>query len=577
MERRLSAIFAADMVGYSRLMEADESGTIERQKAHRRELINPAFEEFHGRIVKEMGDGILVEFPSVVDAVQCAVKIQRTMPGRVTADDRRIIYRIGINLGDIVAEGDDIYGDGVNVAARLQQLAEPGGICISGTAYDTVVGKLDLAFEDGGMVRLRNITRPVHVYHLAAGQRRLPLTNRRAGSAGRPSIIVLPFVNLSGDADQEFLADGLTEDIISALASWHYFPVASRSSSFLYKGRPIDAREIGRQLGVRYVVGGSIRKGGGRLRIKAQLEDAVTGSELWSEHFDRNLDDVFELQDEITHRIAAIITPELEKAEARSIILAPLSILGAWEAVQRGTALLYFFTKEGNAEARKMFQRAIELDGDYSKAYTGLAYSYHRDIFWHYANDREASIGHFLEAASRAVQLDDTDSSAHLVLGYAHIWTGDYDLAEAEERRAVELNQSNAFAHVALGEAIDLDGRPDGAFEPLEKGIDLNPRDPRVHTFIGALARAHLNARDYEQAVEVGRRALERRSDYPHANAYLISALGHLGRKSEAEAAFRRCSRLLSGFASAYRNAGDVEHFYEGLVKAGMNFENGDI
>lgn len=576
MERRLAAILAADVVGYTRLMGADETETLRRFTKLRQQVVEPLIADHHGRVVKLMGDGLLVEFASVVDALTCAVAWQDGVAEReaVVDEDRRFNFRIGINLGDVIVEGDDIHGDGVNIATRLEGRAEPGGICISGDAYRQVRGKLEVDFEDLGEHDLKNVAEPVHVYRVAVGH-----SGTIVASASRqppalrdkPSIAVLPFANMSGDPEQDFFSDGLTEDIISALSAWHYFPVVSRGTSFLFKGRSVDSRTAAEELGVRYVLEGSVRKSGNRIRISVQLNDAVADSQVWAERFDRNLEDIFELQDEITHRVAAVVAPELEKAEARRVLSAPPASFGAWEAVQRGVALLHDFTKDSNARARDMFQRAIELDPNYSKAYTGLAYSYHRDIFWNYADDPASSVERFLDAAKRAVILDDTDSSAHLVLGYAYLWASQYDLAEAHERRAVELNQGNAFAHVALGEAIDLAGRPLEAVSFVQKGIDLNLRDPRVHTFIGALARVYLNARDYEQAASTARWALERRADYPQANAYLISALGHLGLTDEAHAAFTRCPRILPGFATAYRDPEDIEHYLDGLRKAGLS------
>jgi adenylate cyclase len=575
MERRLAAILSADVVGYSRLMGEDEAGTLDALKAIRKELVAPEIAGHKGRIVKLMGDGLLAEFASVVEAVECAVAIQTSMPNRNagTPPGREIMLRIGINLGDVIIEGRDIYGDGVNVAARLEGLAEPGGICLSDTVYQNVKAKLDLAFEDLGNRQVKNIAEPVHAYRIALRGQKAPsgtLADRRSQLPDKPSIVVLPFTNLSGDPEQEFFSDGLTEDIISALSAWHYFPVVSRGTSFLFKGQSIDARKAAQELGVRYVLEGSVRKSGNRMRISVQLSDAVADAQVWAEKFDRNLEDIFELQDEITHRVAAVVAPELEKAEARRVLDKTPASFGAWEAVQRGVALLQEFSKDANARARDMFRRAITLDPSYSKAYTGLAYSYHRDIFWSYADDPTACTEHFLDAAKSAVQLDDTDSSAHLVLGYAYTWAAQYDLAEAHERRAVELNPGNAFAHVALGEVIDLSGRPSEATPFIRKGIDLNLRDPRVHTFIGALARVYLNARNYEQAASTARWALERRADYPQANAYLISALGHLGLTDEAHAAFTRCPRILPGFATAYCDPVDIEHFLEGLRKAGV-------
>ncbi len=569
MERRLAAILAADVVGYTRLMGKDEAGTLQRMNSLRQNLIEPLLAEHRGRLVKLLGDGLLVEFASALDAIFCALAWQNAVAeleeGRDA--DSRIRFRIGINLGDVIAEEGDIFGDGVNIAARLEGIARPSSICLSEDAYRQVRGKVDAVFEDMGEQILKNVADPIRTYQIAFGEPENPAAPQ---AEDKPGLIVLPFTNLSGDPEQAFFADGLTEDIIAALSAWRYFPVASRGTSFHFKGKAADARRIATELGVRYVLEGSVRRSGNRSRISVQLSDAVADAQVWNDHFDRDVEDLFALQDEIAQRIAAVVSPELEKAEGRRIRTASPANFGAWEMVQRGVALLQEFTPEGNAAARDMFEQAIRLDPAYTKAYTGLAYSYHRDIFWDFAGNRDEWIRRFLEAATQAVRLDDTDSSAQLVLGYANIWARRFDLAEAELRRAVELHPGNAFAHVALGEAIDLSGRPIEAHLHIHKGIDLNRRDPRVHTFVGALARVHLNARDYEQAVGAARDALETRPDYPHANAYLLSALGHLGLKDEARIAWERCPTVLPGFATAYRDPADVAHYLDGLEKAGI-------
>ncbi len=570
MERRLAAILAADVVGYTRLMGKDEAGTLQRMNQLRQDLIKPLIAQHRGRLVKLIGDGLLIEFASVVDALACAIAWQAGIADQEKTRDaeRRIRFRIGINLGDVIADDGDIYGDGVNIAARLEQIAKPSSICLSEDAYRQVRGKVEAAFEDMGELALKNVAEPLRVYQIIEGE---PESASGSHADDKPGLFVLPFTNLSEDPDQAFFADGLTEDIIAALSAWRYFPVVSRGTSFHYKDRNADARVVARELGVRYVLEGSVRRNGNRIRISVQLNDAAADAQVWSDHFDRDVEDLFALQDEIAQRVAAVVSPELEKAEGRRIRGAPPAKFSAWEMVQRGVALLQEFTPEGNIAARESFQQAIRLDPDYTRAFTGLAYSYHRDIFWDFVPEREDWIRRFLEAATQAVRLDDTDSSAQLVLGYANIWAGRHDLAAAELRRAVDLHSGNAFAHVALGEALDLSGGPLEALSHVQRGIDLNRRDPRVHTFVGALARVYLNAREYEQAVSAAYEALETRPDYPHANAYLISALGHLGRQDEARSAWDRCPKVLPGFATAYKDPADVAHYFSGLGKAGMS------
>lgn len=389
-------------------------------------------------------------------------------------------------------------------------------------------------------------------------------------------MLVLPFTNLSGDIEQEHFADGLTEDIIASLTAWHYFPVISRNTAFAHKNARIDLRSLAHSLGARYAIEGSVRTIGSQFRVSVQLIDAETNRTLWTERFDRELSDFFSLQDEITQHIAASVAPQLEKVEAKRLALAQPSSFGAWDCYQRGVALLHNFTKSENASAREMFVRAVDLDLNYSKAFTGLAYSYHRDIFWDYADDRDLAIDSMHEAAMEAVRLDDTDSSAHLVLGYANLWLAQHDLAVAEETRAVKLHAGNAFAHVALGEALDLSGLPLDAVAPMKRGIELNWDDPRIHTFTGALARVHLNARNYEQATIWSRRTLERRADYPQGRFYLTVALALSGATQNAREQLQACDRLLPGFALVYRRTVDNEHILDGLRLAGLGAEQVD-
>ena len=367
MERRLAAILAADMVGYSRLMEADEEGTIARQKVHRAELIEPAISSHGGRIVKTMGDGLLLEFPSVVDAVKCALAVQQGMAEREAEvpEDLRIQYRVGINLGDIVIDGEDILGDGVNVAARLESLAEPGGICISGTVYDHIAGKIEAGFDDLGPQTVKNIVRPIRVLRVRPQAQSDPITDISApvpGFQGRPAIAVLALQNLSGDPEQEYFADGIAEDILTRLAMWRWMPVIARNSSFAYKGKSIDVRRIGRELGARYVLEGSVRKAGGRVRVTGQLIDTESGHHIWADRYDRSLDDIFAVQDEIADAIISALEPAVGEAEMQRTRLKPPASFDAWELHQRGMWHFSRNTKEDFVEARESFERAIEID-----------------------------------------------------------------------------------------------------------------------------------------------------------------------------------------------------------------------
>jgi len=578
VKRRLAAIFAADVVGYSRLMGEDEVGTLAALKAHRAALIDPKIAEHQGRIVKTTGDGMLVEFTSVVEAVACAVAIQRGMAERNApmAQDRRIVLRIGINLGDVIVEGEDIYGDGVNVAARLEGLAEPGGIYVSGDVYRQVHNKLDLGFEDLGEREVKNIAEPVRVYRLEAGATRASEPAEATGGAmmARPAVAVLPFTNMSGDPEQEYFSDGLTEDLITALTAWRSFPVIARNSTFTYKNRAVDVKQVARDLGARYVVEGSVRKTGNRVRISAQFIDGETGHHVWAEKYDRQLDDIFVLQDEISQRITGTIVPALAQAELKRSAAKRPADLTAWDYYLRGMAFIHEFTKAGNAKARRMFERAMEVDRDYSEAYTGLSLSHHRDVLLQCSDDRERSIAKALDAARRAVALDGASFAAHQVLSTAYIWRNEHDLALAEARLAVELNPNDAISLHALGNKSDLAGDPEG-IPRMIRAQQLNPQDPERHAHLSFLARAYINVHQYERALETARLAIQRRPDYPHAHYILAIALGHLGEAQRAQAELEECERLHPGFLASradwrpYTDEESNRHLREGLRKAG--------
>jgi adenylate cyclase len=581
LERRLAAILAADVVGYTRLMGDDEAGTLRCLTELREQVLGPLIAEHRGRLVKLMGDGLLIEFSSVVDAVACAVDWQKAVSRHEAASDsdKRLRFRIGVNLGDVMVEGEDLYGDGVNIAARLEGHAEPGGICISGDAYRQVKGKIEIDFEDLGQQDLKNVAEPVRIYRIAA--ERSVVAAASAGEEAlaiqeKPSIAVLPFTNMSGDPEQEYFSDGLTEDIITALAASRSFPVIARNSSFTYKGKAVDVKQVAQELGAHYVLEGSVRKGGVQLRITVQLIDTTTGHHVWADRFDRTLGDVFELQDEITRRVAATIVPELEKSEQKRSEKKRTKDLNAWDYYQRGMSFLRHFTKEGNTRSREMFRQAIELDPTYSDAFSGLATSYVRDLLLECSDDREGDLAKVFEAAQRAVALDDSSAMAHEALGTAYIWSNKHDLALAETKRAVELNPSDAVNLHALGNKIDLAGDPSG-ISKMEQAQDLNRQDPRRHMYLTFLARAYLNARQYEKAVETAQMAVHWRPSYPHAHYILAMALGHLDQVAEARAALEECERLHPGFIEGrtgwqpYTNREANEHLLDGLRKVGLS------
>jgi len=555
VQRRLAAILAADVVGYSRLMGEDEAGTRARFNAHLHELIEPAIASRRGRIVKTMGDGLLVEFASVVDAVECAVEIQNGMMDRNVDEptDQRIEFRIGVNLGEVIIEGDDIHGDGVNVAARLEGLAEPGTVFISHDVYRQVEGKVDAIFEDLGERRVKNIAKPLQVFRVRSLNDLIPRSPPSVlaqPTSDRPSIAVLPFVNMSGDPEQEYFADGLTEDIITALTHWRSFLVIARNSCFSYKNKFVDVKQVARELGAQYVLEGSVRKGGERVRITAQLIDGIGGHHLWADQYDRNLGDIFEVQDDIVQRIAAIVIPELGKAELQRSVGKRSEDLDAWDLCLRAKPLLRQKTREGNADARKLFTRAIAIRANYADAHAGLAQSYTQDVVIGEAEDRTTTANQAMEAATNAVRCDEASSWARTELSTAYQLLNRVDDALEEAKKAVELNPNDAFALHALGNKSDLAGDPDGIVH-MEKAQKLNPEDAQRYTHLTFLARAYVAVGDYNAAVERARQAIRRRSDYSASHYLLGIALGHLGQLDEACASLKMCDEITPGFVAS--------------------------
>ena len=577
MERRLVAILAADVAGYSRLMGADEAGTLARLKAVLAEVVEPTVAARSGRIVKLMGDGVLAEFASVVDAVQCAADIQSAMAGRNAGEpgDRRIEYRIGVNLGDVIVDGDDIHGDGVNIAARLETLAEPGGVCISGAAYDQVRGKLDVAFEDMGEQVLRNIAQPVRAWRVvAAGEARagpLPLPDK-------PSIAVLPFANMSGDAEQEFFADGITEDLITGLSRIRWFFVIARNSTFTYKGQAVEVTQVARELGVRYVLEGSVRKGGNRVRITAQLVDATTGNHVWAERYDRDIDDIFALQDEMTQMIVGAVEPELSAAERDQAVRKPPESLDAWETYQRGLWHMWGFTREDNAQAQRILRRARELDPNFATAYAYEAYAYYISVMVGYSESPDEDIAAGLATAGKAVAIDDRDAVGYFALGRIYMLRGEHDRSVAELERSLTLNPSFAQAYHGLGFALALSGRLEEAIGAFEQTIRLSPRDPIMWATTVTRSMTCTLLHRYDEAAEWARKTIREpraKGYWPHAA--LASALGNLGQADGARAAVDAALKEKPDLTLAYlrktlptREAGGLEPYLEGLRKAGL-------
>ena len=491
----MAAILAADVAGYSRLIGIDEEGTLNRLRSIRAEVIDPAIAAHRGRLVKTTGDGFLAEFASVVDALRCAVDAQQAIAGRNTwiATAERIEFRIGIHQGDIVVEDGDIFGDGVNVAARLEALAEPGGICVSARVQEDAVGRLDLAFEDLGEQTLKNIARPVRVFRVQS-ESPLPTPPPRAGEgrvgvAGlpalalpdKPSIAVLPFQNISGDPEQEVFADGTVEDITTALSKLRWFFVIARNSSFAYKGRAVNVKQVGCELGVRYILEGSVRKSGNRLRITAQLVEAETGNHVWAERYDRDLDDIFAVQDEITERVVAAIEPELYAAEDFRSQRKPPESLDAWECVIRALSALSQVTSEGRAVAERLCRQAIAIAPGHGQAHSLLAWALLRRTVW--SDDLRAVITEASAETQTALSIDERDPWAHLVQGNLFNRLRRFDDAARECRRALELNPNFALAHAYFGMALNGLGRYQEAIDSAQHALRLSPNDRNVGNF----------------------------------------------------------------------------------------------
>jgi adenylate cyclase len=509
VERRLTAILAADVAGYSRLTGLDEEGTHARLQDHLRSLVDPKIAEHRGRVVKNTGDGLLAEFSSVVDAVRCAVGVQRGMAER-NADvprEKRIEFRIGINVGDVMIDRGDIFGDGVNVAVRLEGVADPGGICVSGRVLEHVEGKLDMTFEDAGECQLKNIERKVQVYrvHLSGGaaaieQRPLPLPDKA-------SIAVLPFQNMSHDPEQEFFGDGVVEEIITALSRIRWLFVIARNSSFTYKGRTVDIKQVGRELGVRYVLEGSVRKAAERVRVTAQLIDAEMGHHIWADRYDCNIADIFAVQDEITERVVASVEPQLYAAEGiRAKRKAPES-LDAWESVMRALSYINNRSQADYASAQKLLKRAIELDPTYAQAYALFAYLTALEILYGWL-PREMNLGAASDAAQKAVLLDVDDPWAHLALGFVHARSHRAAEAVLESEKALALNPNFAIAHTYLASALNYLGRSDEALVHLDIAERLSPRG--LFRGVNNLVRAgaYFVAGRYREAIDCGQKAV---------------------------------------------------------------------
>jgi adenylate cyclase len=581
LQRRLAAILSADVVGYSRLMGVDEARTFSRLNALRRDLIDPAIAAHSGRIVKLMGDGVLVEFASAVDAVTCAVEIQRQLREQNASgsEDDAIRFRIGINVGDIIIEGEDILGDGVNIAARIESIAEPGGICLSNAAYDQVRDKLKEKFVDLGEQALKNIARPVRVYQLDLAPRTPSAPEApqlKPAQPDKPSIAVLAFNNMSGDPEQEYFSDGISDDIITDLSKLSELHVIARNSTFTYKGKAVDVKQVGRDLGVRYVLEGSVRKAGNRVRVSGQLIDAASGAQIWADRFDRDLTDIFAVQDELTQKIISALKVKLAPEKKDRLARTGKIDVEAYNLFLRGREQAGLATKSGNIEARKLLGQAIAIKPDFAAAHALVGFTYVNDYVNGWAEIPEWSLKTGLEIAERAVQMDEEEPEAHYALAVALVFDRELDRALAEARHSVALEPNFARGHQTIARILTFNGDAAGAINMMDAYMRLDPLYPDMTLHFLAEARVALG--QFDAAVAVLKQGLERNPNSATSLALLASCYGHLGMFDEARAAWAAVMRIAPDFSIErqrrvlpYKNPDDFERRVEGLRKANIS------
>ena len=641
-ERKLTAILSADVKGYSRLMGEDEEATIRTLTAYR-ELMGNLIQKHRGRVVDSPGDNLLAEFGSVVDAVRCAVEIQEELKARNAdlPETRKMEFRIGINLGDVIVEGERIYGDGVNVAARVEGLAEAGGISISGTTYDQIENKLVFGYEYLGEHTVKNIKKPVRVYRVlmepgaaasrVCGEKKNGRRHGRwaalvlAAAVGavavaiwnfylrpspsppevaseqppslelpdKPSIAVLPFLNMSGDPEQEYFSDGITEDLITDLSKVSGLFVIARNSVFTYKGKAVKVEEVGRELGVRYVLEGSVRKAGDRVRITAQLVDATTGGHLWAERYDRDLQEIFALQDEVARKIVAALATKLAKTTVSTsdpspsaLVAKPTEVekgrvvhkdsgnLRAYDYFWRGRWYIQHLTEEANDQARLMFEKAIDLDPEFALAYALLGLTHVHEWSFGWSQDPQ-SLEQAFELAQRAIALDDSLPLGHFISGEVYLWKKQHEQAIAELEKTIALNPNDADWIAGLGNILNWAGRPEEAIGLLKKAMRLNPMYPL--SYLWNLGHAYFLTERYEEAIETLKRVLDRNPDFLPAHAYLAASYSQLGRHEEARAEAAEVMKLSPQTSMEawrqrlpYKDQAVLERLFDGFRKAGV-------
>jgi adenylate cyclase len=581
MERRLAAIVAADVVGYSRLIGLDEAGTLAMLRDVRSAAIDPLLAAHGGRVVKTMGDGLLLEFASAVNAVQCAVEMQRGLAerGRTMPADRRIVFRIGVHVGDVVIQGEDILGDGVNIAARLETIADPGGISLSGAVVDQVRDRLPYAFEDQGEQALKNIARPVRVFRLAAAPGGAPAAASAAVPfTARSAVAVLPFDNMSGDPAEDYFVDGLTEDIITTLSYWRWFPVIARNSTFAYKGKPKNAGQIGKDLGAAYLVEGSARRGGNRVRITAQLIDAATGHHLWAERYERDMADVFAVQEEIAERVVVSIEPEIHRAEKQRALRTRPEHLGAWDFALKALSLQERMSRTGHKEAREMLAHALTLDPGSAFAWSMLALCHYHEGILGWAEDRAAALKASLDAGQRAIELDELDWLGHAMQGMGRLWTErDHSAALEGQERAVTLNPSAPLARHFLACVLEFSSRPAEAIPHLETLLRLDPRYRFASLAVADEALCQFLLGDFQASRASAERAVRLQPANVRARQRLVAALSALGLDEAARAAGAELTRLQPDLSLDYidttypfRSGDERDRFVAALRRANL-------